>query len=298
MRREPVGLKVSSRRIGLGTRLTGGVHGYTAVIAFLVAFAAPAHSYADTPLTLGVAEQDKLGIFVAGGNLTNNKGALTIGSGNLGLATNSSFVNSGSATVGTTYQNLSTTALSTASALANSLAQTGTFSNNTISGTGSLVVVDLASITGNLTIKGNGTSNQTFIINVGSGGITLNQATTFTLSSGAIANHILFNVAGAININAASTLSGTFMTLGGAINIKGATTVTGALIGGEGITNKNTLTVKQNIFNADPMISTTPELSSFTMVALVGLCVLSRVGFDRLRRRRTHPLGGFSPSPA
>lgn len=267
-----------ARRL-LGMRLFATVLG----LAFM--FSGPSLCFAQT-LTLGqTVVSDDLGIFEGSGTLTSN-GSLAIYAGNsfgnIGLGAGATFKNNGTAAYGTKYQGVSTSSLSTASTLANSLTVNGTFSNNTITGTGSVVVYDLSSITKSLTIDGN--STQTFIINV-SQGITLNSS-SITLEGGISADKVLFNVGGSITTNGSTTLNGTFLDVNNGITLNGSTSVHGSLVAGGAITSNGSTSVNASIFEG-ATVSTAPELPTSTMAGLALLLVVGKIGFDRLRRCRT-----------
>jgi hypothetical protein len=256
-----------------------------AMIGLALVLACPSLGFAQTTLSLGQAEQYKLGVFEAAGTLsTGNKSSLSI-SGNLGLGSGANFSQGGSAAYNHKYTEVSTSSLSSVTALANSLSANGTFSHNTITGAGSLVVYDLSSIKDSLKIHGN--SKQTFIINV-SNDINLKGSKSISLAGGVTANHVLFNVGGSITTDGSTNLSGTFLDLHGPISFKGSATLNGSIIGGVGITTgpKSSLSVKANIFNADPIVATAPEMPTFIMGGLAFLSLLGKAGFDRVWRRR------------
>lgn len=266
------------------TRRSPGTPLHVALIGLAFILPGPSRCLAQT-LTLGQTPvSDDLGIFEASGQFTNS-GAMAIDS-NFGLGSGANFKNNGSTSYGNKYTSVSTSSLASASSLASSLAQNGILSNNTISGSSSIVVYDLTSITQTLTIQGN--SSQAFIINVNQG-ISLNGSSSIKLSGGVTANHVLFNVGGAIATNGSNTLNGTFLDLNNAITLNGSTLVNGALVGGDGITNNGSASVDAQIFVGE--IITAPELPTSAMAGLAVLLVLAKAGFDRLRRRGT---GGSS----
>jgi len=266
------------------------------MIGLALVIAGPSLCSAQTTLTLGsAAESNNLGVFAGAGSF-NNSGSLAIYSGssygNFGLGSGASFTNTGSAAFNHEYTGVSASALSSASSVANSLTQNGTFSNNTISGSGSLVVYDLSSInlsgSQKLTIQGN--SSQTFIINVtGSGGIKLSGSASIALSGGVTRNHVLFNiVGGAVSFSGAGTVNGTFLDVSHGITNSGSTVVNGSLVGQDGVTNTGSLTINAGIFNADPIIATAPELPTIAISGIAFLLLIGKTGFDRMRRRRVN----------
>jgi hypothetical protein len=254
--------------------------------------AGPSLASAQTTLNLGSdAQSDNLGIFAAGGTITNNS-SLVIYSGaaygNFGLGSGASFHNNGSFAYNHEYTGLSTSALATASSLANSLTPNGTLQNGVISGTGSLVVYDLSTITQSLTLQG--TANQVFVINV-SGNITLNGSSSITLN-GVNANNVLFNVGGSITTNGSNNLYGTYLALSSSITLNASTTVHGSLIGGSGITNYGSTAIYAQIFNADPVVTTTPELPTIAMAGTAFLVLIGKAGFGWMKRRRRAMISG------
>jgi hypothetical protein len=269
------------------------------MVGLALIVAGPSLCPAQTTLTLGSTyEADNLGIFEAAGSPVKN-GTLSINSGgskgNLGLGSSASHTQNGTANynvvaLSPTATSAEISALSSASQLANSLTPNGSYNSSTriITGSGSLVVVDLSGLTRNnkdLTIQGD--SSQTFVINV-RGGMTLNTS-SILLSGGVTANHVLFNVVGGgltINEVSTSTLNGTFLDLAGGIILNtsaGTTTLNGSLVGEAGMTINGSTSINAGSFT-DPAIA--PELPTIAIAGMAFLLLMGRTGFDYLRRRR------------
>jgi hypothetical protein len=171
------------------------------------------------------------------------------------------------------------TAATTASSADGALASTTSIVSNAITGTQAVNVVNVSSITSDLTIHGS--ASQVFVINVGSGGINLSNV---SLSGGATANDVLFNVTGGGSVTlGGGTVNGTFLVTGSGSVQMTATTLNGALIvGSGGISVPDSATINTEAFTG----VSTPELPTISMAGVACLLVLGRAGLQRVKRAR------------
>ena len=158
---------------------------------------------------------------------------------------------------------------------------TQSISNNKIIATGAVTVVDVQSITHDLTISG--AAGQIVVINVtgSSSGNAINLSNV-TLS-GVTANDVVFNVTGSGDVNlGGGTVNGTFIANGsGSVSLSG-TTLNGAILTGSDISTSGAVTL-----NAAPMAAVgAPELPSVAMAGVACLLILGRAGLGRIRRAR------------
>jgi hypothetical protein len=180
------------------------------------------------------------------------------------------------------------TAATSASSSDKALAFTTTISsNNVITGTQAVNVVNVSSISHDLTISGN--ANQVFVINVtgngnGNGGIKLSNV---ILSGGVTANDVLFNITGKGNVSLGSgTVNGTFLDTGsGSISLNG-TKVYGEIIAGSGgVTTTNSAAINAEPFAGGAAVAA-PELPSIAMAGAACLLLLGRAAVARFKRSR------------
>ncbi len=150
----------------------------------------------------------------------------------------------------------------------------------------SLTGIDITNPSNNLTLSGG--ANDYFIINVGSGGVTVSDGAILA-TGGILASHILFNLEGTNNsvnlTNGTSSLVGTYLAVGvgDSINLTPGT-VDGAVIGYQ-IHTSSGPTVINDEFSALPTAGpfAVPEPASVVMIVLGGGMA---AGFAAYRRRR------------
>jgi hypothetical protein len=177
------------------------------------------------------------------------------------------------------------TAAKSASSNDKALASTTTISSNVITGTKAVNVVNVSSISHDLTISGN--ANQVFVINVtgnGNGGIKLSNV---MLSGGVTANDVLFNITGKGNVSLGSgTVNGTFLDTGsGSISLNG-TKVYGEIIAGSGgVTTTNSAAINAEPFAGGAAV-TAPELPSIATAGAACLLLLGRAAVARFKGSR------------
>ncbi len=173
-------------------------------------------------------------------------------------------------------------AATSASSADGALASTTSISSNTITGTQAVNVVNVSSITSDLTISG--TASQVFVINV-TGSIGLSNV---SLSGGVTANNVLFNITGGGSVMlGGGTVNGTFLDTAGGITLNG-TTLNGALISGGAsgisISSDSSVKITTDSFTAGSV--STPELPTISMASVACLLVLGGAGLRRVRRAR------------
>jgi hypothetical protein len=306
MKNAIAGLEMSIARARGGVRAPA-VTGVVALLAFALSTATPSLCQAQVT---GLGSAANYGLLEDGGNVSVN-GFLNFSGvgGNVGLQSSAvtvgifdSFTVNGTAyegsgvTIGglgsfsatsivTGQQSALTSAFAAAGSASSSdgaLASTTSISSNTITGTQAVNVVNVSSITHDLTISGN--ANQVFVINVtGNSGNVINLS-NITLTGGVTANHVLFNVTGSGNINLGNgVVNGTFLDTGsGSVTLNG-TAVTGGIIAGSGgMTVANSATITADSF----AVVNAPELPSITMAGVACLLVLGRAGIARIKRAR------------
>jgi hypothetical protein len=176
------------------------------------------------------------------------------------------------------------TAATSASSSDKALAFTTTISsNNVITGTQAVNVVNVSSISHDLTISGS--ANQVFVINVtGSGGINLSNV---RLSGSVTAKDVLFNITGKGNVSlGGGTVNGTFLDTGsGSISLN-RTTVNGEIIAGSGgVTITNSAAINGEPFAGGAAVAA-PELPSIAMAGAACLLLLGRAAVARFKRSR------------
>ncbi len=120
----------------------------------------------------------------------------------------------------------------------------------TIYSTGDQTVVNLTSLTiggdGNLTL--NGSSTDTFIINV-AGNFSISGSGGIFLSGGLTADNVTFVHQGTstVSVGGSTTINGTILSPNGAINISGNSTYNGSLISGQNVTLSGSVHSPQNL---------------------------------------------------
>lgn len=158
----------------------------------------------------------------------------------------------------------------------------GLYNGTTVGGTTGLNVI---SVSNGLFLSGasltiNGSSNDQFVFNI-SGGLDLYNS-NIVLTGGVTANQVLFVVDGGTDFFS-STVNGTFLDLNDQVSVFG-TTVNGGLISANDILIENTvINGSGNVFGDGPLV--TPEMNSMVMAACVGLLLLGKAGWDRMRNR-------------
>jgi hypothetical protein len=175
------------------------------------------------------------------------------------------------------------TAAKSASSSDKALASTTAISSNVITGTQAVNVVNVSSISHDLTISGS--ANQVFVINVtGSSGIKLSNV---MLSGSVTAKDVLFNITGNGKVSLGSgTVNGTFLDIGsGSISLNG-TKVYGEIIAGSGgVTTTNSAAINAEPFAGGAAVAA-PELPSIAMAGAACLLLLGRAAVARFKRSR------------
>ena len=173
------------------------------------------------------------------------------------------------------------TAAQSASTSYSKMTATTSISNNTITATGAVTVVNVQSITNDLNIHG--TAGQIFVINVTSHNGTAINLNNVTLT-GVTPNDVIFNVTGNGSITfGGGTVNGTFLENGtGSVTLGSNTTLTGAILTAGTVTSLNNVTLNA----APPAAVGAPELPSVAMAGVACLLILGRAGLGRIRRAR------------
>jgi choice-of-anchor A domain-containing protein len=174
------------------------------------------------------------------------------------------------------------TAATSASSNDKALASTTTISSNVITGTQAVNVVNVSSISHDLTISGS--ANQVFVINVtGNSGIKLSNV---MLSGGVTAKDVLFNITGKGGVSLGKgTVNGTFLVTGsGSVSLNG-TTVDGEIIAGKVGVTTTSATINAEPFGGGAAVAA-PELPSIAMAGAACLLLLGRAAVARIKRSR------------